>query len=70
MGNLFSLVPFYCVGSLVSVTVPMQSPLGGGHSETSAFLSALPTGLQLGFTASLVWTIEAQRGEDQRVHSS
>lgn len=58
------------MGSLVGVTVPTQSPLGGGHSETSALLSALPTGLQLGFTASIVWPVEAQRGEDQRVHSS
>lgn len=66
MGNLFSLVAFYCMGSLVGVTVPTQSPLGGGHSETSA----LPTGLQLGFTAPIVWPAEAQRGEDQRVHSS
>lgn len=69
MGNLFSLVPFYCMGSLVGVTVPTQSPHGGGHSETSALLSALPTVLQLGFTASIVWAVEAQRG-DQRAHSS
>lgn len=46
MGNLFGLVPLYYMGSLVGVTIPMQSPLGGGHSETSALLSALPTGLQ------------------------
>lgn len=65
MGNLFSLVPFYCMGSLVGVTVPAQSP-HGGHSETSALLSAVPTGSQLVFTASTVWTAEAQRGEVTR----
>lgn len=53
MGNLSSLVPVHSMGSLLGVTVLSRAPL----------VVAFPAVLQLGFTASIVWTGGAQRGE-------